>query len=87
MSHADATTHQKISVSLSPDLVNYTEAYRQKHGLPSRSEVIAKALQALRERELAEGYRALARAHEEKPEPLVEMGVWEGLEPSTEETW
>lgn len=87
MSHTDATTRQKISVSLSTELVDYTETYRQKHGLPSRSDVIARAIRALRERELAEGYRALARAYEQKPDPLVEMGVGEGLEPSTEENW
>ena len=81
------TTAQKISVSLSQDLLRYAETYRKTHGLSSRSEVIALAVKALRERELAEGYKALAEEHRRKPDPLIEAGLEDGLEPSTEETW
>ena len=81
------TTNQKISVSLSQDLLQYAETYRKTHGLSSRSEVIALAVKALRERELVEGYKALAEEYRHKPDPLTNAGVADGLEPSTEETW
>ena len=78
---------QKISISLSPEWITYAEAYQKKHGLSSRSEVIARAMQSLRERELAEGYRALAKDYETSPDPLLDSGINEGLEPSTEDDW
>ncbi len=79
--------NQKISISLSQDLLQYAETYRKTHGLSSRSEVVALAVKALRERELADGYKALAEAYRRRPDPLVEVGIEDGLEPSTEENW
>lgn len=78
---------QKISISLSPEWLRYAEAYREKYGLNSRSEVIARAMQSLRERELAEGYRALTEEYKADPDPLLDSGINEGLEPSTEDDW
>lgn len=79
--------NQKISISLSPEWIRYAETYQKEHGLSSRSEVIAKAMQSLRERELAEGYRALAEDYKTNPDPLLDSGISEGLEPSTEDDW
>jgi metal-responsive CopG/Arc/MetJ family transcriptional regulator len=79
--------NQKISISLSPELLRYAEDYQQAHGLASRSEVIAHAMKALRERELLEGYKAMAEDYKKNPEILLDAGVNDGLEPSTEETW
>ena len=79
--------NQKISISLSPDLLRYAEAYQKAHGLSSRSEVITHAMKALRERELLEGYQAMAEDYKHNPDPLVEMGVNDGLEPSSEDDW
>lgn len=76
----------KFSVSLSPQSRDFVEQYQKTHGL-SRSEVINRAIQALREQELAEGYRALAREYAEAPDPLLDAGIADGLEPSTEDTW
>jgi metal-responsive CopG/Arc/MetJ family transcriptional regulator len=78
---------RKISVSLPTEWLRYTEIYRKTHGLSSRSEVIVRAMEALRERELAEGYRALAEEYAKHPDALLDAGVAEGLAPSSEETW
>jgi metal-responsive CopG/Arc/MetJ family transcriptional regulator len=79
--------HQKISVSLPPELIKYADQYEQIHGLKSRSDVLAKALWALREQELIESYRQATKDHLENPDPFLEVGVNDGLEPSTEDTW
>ena len=79
--------NQKISISLSPEWIRYAKTYQKEHGLSSRSEVIAKAMQSLRERELTEGYRALAEEYKKNPDPLLDSGISEGLEPSTEDDW
>ena len=49
---------EKFSVSVASDLAQFAEHYRHTHNLHSRSEVIARALQRLREDELALEYRA-----------------------------
>ncbi len=79
--------YQKISISLPPELIKYADQYEQNHGLKSRSDVLAKALRALREQELTESYRQATKDHLERPEILLEVGVNDGLEPSTEDTW
>lgn len=79
--------NQKISISLSQDQLRYAEAYQKAHKLPSRSEVISHAIQALRQQELLEGYKAMAEDYEKHPEPFVEIGISEGLEPSDEGSW
>jgi Arc/MetJ-type ribon-helix-helix transcriptional regulator len=80
-------TSQKISISLSPELLKYAEEYQKVHKLASRSEVIAHAMKALRDRELLEGYKAMAEDYKNNPDPLVDSGISDGLEPSTEDTW
>ncbi len=80
-------TNQKISISLSPDLLKYAEEYQKTHKLSSRSEVIAHAMKALRERELLEGYKVMAKDYQKNPESLLESGINDGLEPSDETSW
>ncbi len=80
-------TNQKISVSLSPELLRYAEEYQKAHKLSSRSEVIAHAMKALRDKELLEGYKAMADDYQKNPDPLVETGISDGLEPSDETSW
>lgn len=80
-------TNQKISISLSPELLRYAEEYQKTHKLASRSEVIALAMKALRDKELLEGYKAMAQDYQKKPDPLIEAGINDGLEPSDETSW
>jgi Arc/MetJ-type ribon-helix-helix transcriptional regulator len=52
------TRSSKISVSLPADLVYYLDDCIREHPFESRSEVIAAALRAMRERELETAYEA-----------------------------
>jgi Arc/MetJ-type ribon-helix-helix transcriptional regulator len=79
--------NQKISISLPAETIRYAEQYQREHDLSSRSEVVLEAFKALRDRELIEGYKAWAEEFQNNPDPLTEMGLNEGLEPSTEDTW
>ncbi len=81
------TQSQKVSISLSEELLEYAETYRQTHGLSSRSEVLARALNTLREVELAEGYKALSAEYKTRRDPFSEAIGAEGLEPSNETNW
>ena len=75
---------EKISVSLPKELVRYLEEYGRQNAVTSRSEVVARALRALREAELTESYKLHAL---EQPDPLVEASVADGLNPSSEHDW
>ena len=76
----DPTNNQKISISLSPQLLKFAEEYRQTHGLPTRSEVMAAALKALQEKEWAEAYRHEAEVLRKNPDSWVDSGLDETLE-------
>jgi len=67
---------QKVTVSLPEDALHYADSYKKAHGM-NRSEVLVLALKALRERELAEGYKALAA---EQAEMLTDADRREVLE-------
>lgn len=71
--------NQKVTVSLPADALTYADTYRESHGLSTRSEVLTLALKLLRERELLEGYRALAKEMAQHPDPLVDSGLDETL--------
>ncbi len=75
-------TTQRVTVSLPPNLANFLEEYQRSHQISSRSEAIAQALIALREKELAEEYAAYARSGE-----FVDLETGEGLEPSDGREW
>jgi Arc/MetJ-type ribon-helix-helix transcriptional regulator len=58
-------TTTKLTVSLPTDLARFLEYYQKAHKLESRSAVIAKSLQQLRDAELAAAYRAHAEEWQE----------------------
>jgi Arc/MetJ-type ribon-helix-helix transcriptional regulator len=60
MARADKNA-KKISISLPADLVYYLDDCIREHQLESRSEVIATALRAMRERELETAYAAASQ--------------------------
>ncbi|MBK1618676.1 CopG family transcriptional regulator [Lamprobacter modestohalophilus] len=51
---------EKLSISLTPDLIALIDAYRANHAIRSRSRVIEQALLRLREDELESAYRDAA---------------------------
>ena len=79
-------TTQRITISLPPDAASYLEQYQQAHHLSSRSEAVLKAIQALREQQLAEDYAALARENNPERAAFLE-GFTDGLEPSGGKEW
>ncbi len=82
-----AQTVQRLSVSLPAELARYAESYRKTHQLESRSEVIVRALEALRTLERIEGYKQMAQDYRSNPDLLLDSGLSDGLEPSTKENW
>ncbi|QDZ41022.1 CopG family transcriptional regulator [Euhalothece natronophila Z-M001] len=48
---------QKLSISLSPEMVAFIEDYQQKTRCQSRSQVIAEALSLLKTQELEKAYQ------------------------------
>ncbi len=80
------TRSRKVSVSLPEALLEYADSYRENHGLSSRSEVLVRAVKALHEAELAQGYKKLTAEYREQREPLLNTIGAEGL-PSDETNW
>jgi Arc/MetJ-type ribon-helix-helix transcriptional regulator len=78
---------KKISVSLPKELLRYAEQYAAVQRLASRSEVLSEAIRALRERELARGYRELAEEYLVDPDPLLDSDLADRIEPGSEENW
>ena len=83
MTHQNA---ERMTISLPPDIARYIKDYQQTHGLESRSEAFVKAVQALREQELAEQYTALARENDPERALFLE-GNTDGLESSDGSEW
>lgn len=75
---------EKVTVSLPGNLLDFVTRYQQGHGV-SRSEVVQRALEALRQAELAGAYRAAAE--EMRADPLFDADPGHGLRPSTERDW
>lgn len=73
---------QRLTVSLSPTLAAYLDAYQRTHQLPSRSEAVAHAIRALREKELADAYADHARSGE-----FVDLENADGLQASDGSEW
>jgi Arc/MetJ-type ribon-helix-helix transcriptional regulator len=72
---------EKISVSLSPYLVEFLENYKLSHNLKSRSQVVEQAILLLRSQDLESAYR-LAN---QEIDPDWENTVADGL--NEDETW
>ncbi|TSA84700.1 ribbon-helix-helix protein, CopG family [Deinococcus detaillensis] len=68
-------TTQRVTVSLPPSLATYLDEYQKSHQLSSRSEAVAQAIEALREKQLAEEYAEYARSGE-----FVDLENGDGLE-------
>ena len=76
------TKSHKLSISVPSDLIRFAESYRLQHHLDSRSQVIAKALERLREDELAREYReAGAEWLASADAAFWDRTVGDGLEP------
>lgn len=75
---------EKITISLPGSLLEFVTRYQQDHGV-SRSEVIQRALNELRQAELAGAYRAAAE--EMQADALSEADPGHGLRPSNERDW
>jgi len=67
----------KLSVSLPEEQLRFIDEYRKRHGIETRSEVMLRALRALREAELAEGYRQMARDYAQEVDEWVDSGLEE----------
>ena len=75
-------TAQRVTVSLPPNLATYLDEYQKSHQLSSRSEAVVQAIQALREKQLAEEYAEYARSGE-----FVDLETGEGLESEDGKLW
>ncbi len=72
---------QKLSISIPSNLLSFAEEFQQSHQLESRSEVIVRALELLREQELRQAYRDAAAEWEASGDAqLWENTVGDGIE-------
>ena len=71
---------QKISVSLSPEMVAFIEHYQQRTGCQSHSQVISEALSLLEMQELEKAYREASAEIDEAWENTAGDGLGD-------ETW
>lgn len=82
------TTVEKISISLPAELAAFLERYREEHDLRSRSEVVVRGLEKLRDEALADAYSR--HAEEWRSDPDREFwdsaAVDDGLD-SDESVW
>jgi Arc/MetJ-type ribon-helix-helix transcriptional regulator len=81
-------TASKFTVSVPSDLAKFIEQYQKNHQIASRSEVIARGLQNLRDAELAAAYRDHAKAWQKDPEREFwdQAAVADGID-GEESTW
>lgn len=70
----------KVSISLPQPLLAFVEDYRHSHAFKSRSQVIEKALELLREQELEEAYALAAKEIDSAWEVTAADGM-------TDEAW
>lgn len=68
---------RKLSVSVPDALVRFVDAYRDEHGLKTKSEVVERALELLREADLESAYASASL----EVDPAWEVVVADGLEP------
>ena len=73
-------SQQKLSVSVHETLVRFVESYRGEHDLRTKSEVVERALELLRERELEEAYAAAGQ----EVDPIWDVTIADGL---SDEDW
>lgn len=73
-------SQQKLSVSVSEPIAQFVTRYQGEHHLKTKSEVVERALELLRERELEQAYAEAAREHD----PAWDVTLKDGLD---NETW
>lgn len=73
---------QRLTVSLPSTLAAYLDTYQHAHHLPSRSEAVAHAIRALREKELADAYADHARSGQS-----IDLENADGLQASDGSEW
>ena len=66
---------EKLSVSVRAPLVRFLEAYKDRHDLKTRSLVVERALEALREKELESAYASAAAEVDEAWESTAADGL------------
>jgi Arc/MetJ-type ribon-helix-helix transcriptional regulator len=72
---------QRFTVSVEKELAEFLDSYQKQHQVSSRSEVIAKAIKLLRERELGRAYYEAGLEWEQSEDAkLWERTSGDGLE-------
>ncbi len=79
-------TTQRVTVSLPHRLARYLDEYQKTHQIGSRSEAVVRAIQALREKQLAEEYAQMARDHDPLYDAVLD-DLTDGLEKSDGSEW
>lgn len=76
---------EKLSISVPAPLVRFLERYQRDHSLRTKSSVVARALEALQERELESAYAEAA----EDGVAATDADVWDGTagDGITDEVW
>lgn len=70
----------KLSISVPDDIAQYVAEYQENHAITSRSEVFVEAIKLLRERELADAYKAASSEWENSEDArLWERTTGDGL--------
>lgn len=67
-------------MSVPAALVRFVDAYRQEHDLETKSEVVERALDLLREVDLEGAYASASQ----ESDPAWEVAIADGLEPEVE---
>lgn len=75
-----------MSITVDKSLVDFVEAYQKKYKVRSKSQVIERALKALRQAQLIEEYKTSTEEWEADTE---ETALWEGTvnDGLNDETW
>ncbi len=77
---------ERVNATIQEELLSYLDDYASRHGVRSRSQALNAAIRALREKELEEGYRALAAAIERGEETYPPF-LADGLDTPDEKAW
>ncbi|MCA9840161.1 MAG: hypothetical protein KC422_24840 [Trueperaceae bacterium] len=73
-----------MSVTVDPSLAEYVKAYQEKYQVSSKSEVIERAIRALRQAQLIEEYKETMQGLSEEELSLFDNAAGDGL---SDETW
>ncbi|HEX7004135.1 MAG TPA: antitoxin [Trueperaceae bacterium] len=68
-------SQQKLSVSVPRPLARFIEEYRREHNLKTKSSVVERALEALREKELEQAYALASKENDQAWDATVADGL------------